>query len=503
MEKDKDYSLPENIPKEIGKYKVEGLLARGGMGLVFLGYDPEIPDRKVVLKVLLPEYVQDKRSNEHFVNEAKILGQVYHPNIPKIYQVGQWEHGIFIAMEYFQGISLRGFIYKQSFSLDKALDVILQIGFALYHLHSHGIVHRDLKPENIILTEDGTVKVIDFSLSQLIPEDQLEHMMEDAYRSGTPLYMTPEQRDNPRLVTKATDIYALGIIGFELILGRSTYGLIQTFLLPQGLRQIIEKSVQILPELRYSDVYDFITDIKEYKEKLGKGEEEKEAAAAGPVRELLDRIHGILVPKKAPSWPKMEIGIAYSQGITINAVYVDFFHLKESKYAVFMAEPLKTGIESLFHAFDLRGMVRLEAIGKETMSAEMLQRFSKTLYNDPMDQKFGACSLVLEKGKAIFSSCKFAKLWQVKGDEVIEHHTAGNPALGHYSKASFQEVELDFGNDDILILCSHPFELKRREERKKAILEGGGNPEKLLENLAMHTPSAKHKGTALIAISFG
>lgn len=504
MEIEKDYSLPENQPKIIGRYQVEGLLDVGGMGMVFLAIDPQFPERKVVIKVLLPEFVQDKKANEHFINEAKILSKVYHPNIPKIYQVGQWEHGIFIAMEYFQGISLRSFINKQSFSLEKALDVILQIGFALYHLHSHGVVHRDLKPENVILTENGEVKVIDFSLSQLIPEDQLEHMMENAYREGTPMYMTPEQRDNPRLVTKATDIYAMGIIAFELILGRSTYGLIQTFLLPQGLRQIIEKTLQILPELRYADVYDFITDIQTYQKKLKEGNQEKEIAEAGPVRELFDHIHSIFVPKKPPNWPKIEIGIAYQQGVTVNAVYVDFFHLKESKYAIFMAEPLKTGFESLFHTFDLRGMVRLEALGKETFNAEMLQRFSKTLYNDPMDQKFGACSLILEKNKATFSSCKYAKLWHVIGGEIVEHHTEGNPALGDHSKASFQQIEIEWGKDELLLLYSHPFKLRRREERRNAILSAKGNVGKianlLMQELTMLSPTAKHKGTVLIGI---
>src|SRR5437773_170939 len=103
------------------------------MGLVFLGHSPETPDQRIVLKVLLPQYAQDKSMNERFMNEAKILSTVYHPNIPKIYKVGEWEHGIYIAMEYFQGISLRSFINKQSFSLDRALDIIIQIGYALYH----------------------------------------------------------------------------------------------------------------------------------------------------------------------------------------------------------------------------------------------------------------------------------------------------------------------------------------------------------------------------------
>lgn len=504
---EKDYSHPENLPKEIGPYKIESFLSKGGMGLVFLGYSPDKPDQKLVIKVLLPQFAQDKSMNERFVNEAKILSKVYHPNIPKIYKVGDWEHGLYIAMEYFQGISLRSFINKQSFSLQKALEIIIQIGYALYHLHSHGVVHRDLKPENVILTENGEVKVIDFSLSQLIPEDQLEHMLGDAYRAGTNFYMTPEQRDNPRLVTKATDIYALGIISFELILGRSTYGVIQTFLLPQGLRQIIEKAIQIHPDLRYTDVFDFIQAVSGYAKKLAAGEEEREVAAAGPVKELLDHIQSVFLPKKAPHVPNIEIGIAYRSGMAINALYLDFFLLKESQLALFVAEPLRTGASSLFHTFGLRGMVRLEAVGKDFFGSEMLETFSKALYSDPMDQKFASCSLLLKpkQNKAVFSNCKFAKLWQVVDGEIKEHETAANTTLGTHSKSKYQEVEIEWGKKETLILYSHPFELQKKDERQKAILSVDPSDkqkmaEELLQKLSSLSPTSHHKGALLITI---
>lgn len=504
---EKDYLDPKTPPKKIGPFPVEAYLARGGMSVVFLGTDPESSEKKVILKVLLPQYIQDKWMNEQFINEAKILSQVFHPNIPKIYKIGKWEHGVYIAMEYFQGISLRSFIIQQSFSLKRALEIILQIGYALYHLHSHGIVHRDLKPENVILTEEGEVKVIDFSLSQLIPENEEEHLIQDRYRVGTPFYMSPEQRDNPKLVTKATDIYALGIIAFELILGRSTYGVIQTFLLPQGLRQIIEKAIQVLPELRYDDVFDFINAISAYKKKLEEGKGDKEIAGAGPVRDLLGHVQSIFLPQKAPSWPQIEISIAYQEGMAINALYLDFFALNESQYAIFLAEPLRTGVESLFHMFALRGMARLEAIGKKHFAAEMFQSFSKSLYNDPMDQKFAASALILEpkQNKLKFSSCKFVSLWQISPDKVKEHHTKGNSALGVHSKAAFKDVEIDWGKEDLFVLYSHPMEIEKRKERQKVILasqklEGQKLAQRLLNDLTLLSPTSTQKGSCLIAI---
>lgn len=508
---EKDYSDPEKIAKMmIGPYRAETLLARGGMSLVFIGYDPESPHREnVILKVLPPEYTQDKKRNEGFINEAKILEQVSHPNIPKIYRVGEWENGIYIAMEYFEGISLRHFIRARSFSLKRALEILLEISYALYHLHSHGIVHRDLKPENVVLTEEGGVKLIDFGLSQLIPEDQLEHILAEKYFAGTPFYMTPEQRDNPRLVTKATDIYALGIIAFELILGRSTYGVIQTFLLPQGLRQIVEKAIQISPAVRYTDVFDFIIAISDYIKKLDEGKEEREVADSGPVRELLDHIQSIFLPKKAPLWPQMEVGIAIQEGMAINALYLDFFPLKESKYALFLAEPIKVGVQSLFHTFGLRGMVRLEMIGKEMSSSkEMLQRMSQSLYNDPMDQKFGCSSLILDpqKNRALFSSCKFANLWKV-GEKVEEYRTAGNAALGDHSKSTFQEIEIPWNRKEVLVLYSHLLQIKGYKERKSALLNLNEQAmqkwaENLLKDLTKLSPTSKNKGSCLVTIKF-
>ena len=496
-----------DLPQEIGQYKVEALLARGGMSLVYLGHDPVDPEKKVVLKVLLPEYTQESKMNERFINEAKILGQVYHPNIPKIYKVGQWDKGLFIAMEYFQGISLRSFIREQSFSLRKALEVIVKIGYALYHLHSYGIVHRDLKPENVILTEDGEVKVVDFGFSQLIPEEELEHRIEDPHRVGTPWYMAPEQREDPRLVTKATDIYALGIIAFELILGKSTHGVIQTFLLPGGLRQIVEEAIQIKPELRYADVYDFIEAISKYIKKLDLGKEEREVAQAGPVKDLLDHIQSIFIPQKAPHVLHFEIHFAYSSGMAIHALYLEFFQLEGGRMGLFLAEPLKTGINSLFHMFNLRGMIHLESTQNQNFSTEMLRQFSKTLYRDPKSQKFGACTLVLDpqKEQVIFSSCKFIDLWHLAKNELKIHETRGNPALGHYSKASFQEKTIDLKQGETLILYSHPMDLKGRKERQKTILESGSMKGEtlachLLKQLSSLSPTATHKGSLLIVI---
>ena len=151
------------LPQKIGPYKIESLLDKGGMSLLYLGVHPGT-SQPIVVKVLLPKYLKNKEMMGRFLKEAQIIGMTNHPNIVKLYGQGQWEKGLYIAMEFIQGISLRQFIQQKSLSQKRALEIILQVAYALCHLHTHGVIHRDLKPENILITETGEIKVIDFGI---------------------------------------------------------------------------------------------------------------------------------------------------------------------------------------------------------------------------------------------------------------------------------------------------------------------------------------------------
>src|SRR5690606_36400224 len=110
---------------------------------------------------------------KQFLKEAEIIALSNHPNIVKLYGQGEWEKGLYIAMEFIQGVSLTQFILQNSLSIKRSLEILLQVAYALLHLHSHGVIHRDLKPENILITENGGVKVIDFGIAQLEQEAPL------------------------------------------------------------------------------------------------------------------------------------------------------------------------------------------------------------------------------------------------------------------------------------------------------------------------------------------
>lgn len=141
------------IPKKIGPYMVEALLEKGGMSVLYLATHPETKE-PITLKVLFPDFVSNPEMKERFLREANIIAMANHANIVKLYGQGEWEGGLYIAMEYIQGISLRQYMLRHMISLKHALEIVMEISHALIHLHAHGVIHRDLKPENILITEN-------------------------------------------------------------------------------------------------------------------------------------------------------------------------------------------------------------------------------------------------------------------------------------------------------------------------------------------------------------
>ena len=259
------------LPATIGPYKIESLFSKGGMSLLYLGLDPETK-KALIVKVLSPAYVAHPEAVSRFLNESKAISLSNHPNIVKLYGQGEWEKGLYIAMELIHGISLKQFIMQHSLSMRRALEIVLQVAFALLHLHSHGVIHRDLKPENILITEEGEIKVIDFGIVQLREEEKKANANAGRFL-GTPNYMSPEQKENPSSVSYSTDIYSLGITLYELVLGKLSYGMINLTDLPKGLKKIAAKALAVSVKERYANISEFIHDIREY---LNSGELEKE-----------------------------------------------------------------------------------------------------------------------------------------------------------------------------------------------------------------------------------
>ncbi len=345
------------LPQKIGRYHIEGLYERGGMSLLYIGIHPKTKE-SVIVKVLSPKYLSNKEVVGRFLNEARIISLADHPNIVKLYDYGEWEGGLYIAMEFIRGICLRKILANQPFSLRRALEVILQTSYALCHLHTHGVIHGDLKPENILITEQGTVKVIDFGIARILSEQI--NLTENAGRlMGTPIYMSPEQRANPQLISFQSDIYSLGILAYELVLGKITHGRVILSLAPKGIQPILHKALQSAADDRYQDIVDFIADLSHY---ISSGQVHKDRQGTDYFFELFESLENVqnrLLPDIPPEWPSITIGISRMIGVGLCGLYYDFFDLPANKKLFFTAKcPGRSG-EGILQLAMIRAQVRI------------------------------------------------------------------------------------------------------------------------------------------------
>jgi len=210
----------------IGPYQVLGSLGAGGMGHVYRALDTRL-DRKVAVKVVAERLTRDRPAVDRFVREAHAASRLNHPNIVTIHEIGEAEVGRFIVMELVEGKTLRETVAERP-AWESVVDIGRQIAKALAAAHAAGIVHRDIKPENVMVRGDGYVKVLDFGLARLMPTGAVssEVVTANATEAGTVLgtfrYMAPEQaRGEP--VAGAADVFALGLVLYELATGRHPF----------------------------------------------------------------------------------------------------------------------------------------------------------------------------------------------------------------------------------------------------------------------------------------
>ena len=425
------------------------------MSYVYLGTHPETKD-PVTIKVLSPKYLSHPEVVQRFLREAEIIALADHSNIVKMYGHGDWEGGLYIAMEFVQGVSLRQYLQHNPISLKRALEMILETAYALCHLHTHGIIHRDLKLENILVTESGNIKVIDFGIAQLLTEKSDESPYHTQRLIGTPIYMSPEQRENPESVSYPSDIYSLGIIAYELVLGKLSHGRIHLSLMPKGLQKILAKALQPRPEDRYQDVVDFITDISAYLNSATLLKEKKESDQLSELSEHLQQAQMSMVPREPPKWEKLEMGLMYHKGIQATGMYYDFFELPDNTYGIVMVEPATKSAEGMVYTAVLRGMIKaLCKLTKQTF--ELVSLLNDLLTHDSLNQIFTFSYLLLSPDQNTFHyiSCGFGNLWHfTAGQDIPRKYSSDNIALGIDKNAEFHEISQSWNVGDTLILSS-------------------------------------------------
>ncbi|HEX4451835.1 MAG TPA: protein kinase [Kofleriaceae bacterium] len=259
-----------------GRYRIIKTLGAGGMGTVFLA-EHALIKRRVAIKILHPELATDANVVERFMNEARAAGTLGHPNIVESTDMGfTHDHVPYIVFEYLEGALLTDEIYRVGgLPVRRTVRICAQIASALYAAHNAGVVHRDLKSDNVFLTDKDDasdhVKVLDFGISRFMEsEDHQKHMV-----MGTPEFMAPEQITDPENVDARADIYALGVIMYEMLTARRPFSneddptqLLHRIVhdqppplmrpeVPHGLAEIIlDKMMAKRPDARYQSMAD-------------------------------------------------------------------------------------------------------------------------------------------------------------------------------------------------------------------------------------------------------
>ena len=256
------------IGTTIKDYELREYIGHGGFGVVYRAFQPSL-ERDVAIKIILPKYANHPTFIQRFEAEARLIARLRHPYIVPIYQYWRDSGGAYIVMQWMGGGSVRDLLKEGSLDIQVVCHMLDQLALALNVAHGNGVVHRDLKPDNILLDENGNFFLSDFGiakdlavLSNLTPADTI---------IGSPPYLTPEQIRH-QTITSRTDLYTLGIVLYELLVGEPPFAgssqeqllfkhvqeplpslMVKRPDLPSALDSVIQRATAKDPEARFED----------------------------------------------------------------------------------------------------------------------------------------------------------------------------------------------------------------------------------------------------------
>ncbi len=208
------------VGQTVGPYRIVEQLGSGGMATVFKAYHAAL-DRYVAIKVLHPAFKEDPNFLARFQREARVVANLEHPNIVPVHDFSDQGGQPYLVMRYVEGETLKARLARGPLSLADTLKVVHSVGAALTYAHGQGVLHRDIKPSNVMLTPKGDVFLTDFGLARIAQAGE-STLSQDALL-GTPQYISPEQAKGERDLDARTDVYSLGVVVYELLVGRVPY----------------------------------------------------------------------------------------------------------------------------------------------------------------------------------------------------------------------------------------------------------------------------------------
>ncbi|MDP6525971.1 MAG: protein kinase [Kiritimatiellia bacterium] len=247
-------------------YEILELLGRGGMGIVYKARQSRL-ERLVAIKIIPFKKDMDVEASERFLREAKTLASLNHPNIITVYDFGEIDGLCYFVMEFVEGCNLWELLSARSISPYDAMNITLGVCNGLQHAHDRGVVHRDIKPANILIDKSGVPKIADFGLAKILACAPGAPLLTASGQSmGTPFYMAPEQRDQSVEVDQRADVYALGVIMYEMLTAQLPAGNVKPpstlAQVPRGLDHVVLKAMEPNPDHRYQRADGIVSDIE-------------------------------------------------------------------------------------------------------------------------------------------------------------------------------------------------------------------------------------------------
>ena len=232
--------------RRVGKFELHELIGEGAMGAVWKAYDSVIR-RYVALKIMSSAVGRTQDARARFLREARAAGALQHPNIVTIYDLGEADGQLYIALELVDGRDLSSLIARhEPLALERKLDIAIEVLQGLSYAHGRGVIHRDIKPSNVRIASDGSVKIMDFGIARLQSSD----ITGSGAIVGTPTYMAPEQITNGP-ITQTTDLFAVGCLLYQVLTTDPKPLRTMAPSIPAALERVVAKAMNKVPEDRY------------------------------------------------------------------------------------------------------------------------------------------------------------------------------------------------------------------------------------------------------------